>query len=119
MTKKSLWLLILIAVLVVVSIIAVAILIWPEQKPNENINDADNILNLANGEYVEYNESFGKTCPLGVKFLGAKDAPAIGCECPAGYEFDSDIIGYSTGESCYGEGTECPIMGSECVLAEQ
>lgn len=115
MTKK-LWLLILVTMLVMVAIIIGAILIWSRQKPNESINDAGNYLNV-NEEYVEYNESFGTTCPVGTKFLGAKDAPAIDCKCPKGYEFESNIIGYSTGESCYGAGTECPIMGSVCQPA--
>lgn len=64
-------------------------------------------------EPIEYDESFGAICPLGVKFLGAKDAPNIECACPEGYEFDSEIIGYN---QCYGQGSECPIMSSECVL---
>lgn len=66
----------------------------------------------SSSEPVEYDESFGVVCPLGVKFLGAKDAPNIECACPEGYEFDSEIIGYN---QCYGEGSECPIMSSECI----
>jgi hypothetical protein len=62
-------------------------------------------------EPVEYNESMGKTCPLETKFLGKKDANPIGCECQKGYEMESKIIGY---DQCYGPGTECPIMSSEC-----
>lgn len=114
MTKKSSTLIILVIILAVAAIALGIIFFWPGEKPNDNANDSEN-LNLSYGEYVEYNESFGKTCPLGVKFLGAKDAPEIGCECPDGYEFESNIIGYSGGDSCYGAGTECPIMGSTCV----
>lgn len=115
MTKKSLKLIILVIILAVAAIALGIVLSWPGEKPNDNANDSENNQNLY-GEYVEYNESYGQICPPGVKFLGAKDAPEIDCECPAGYEFESDIIGYSTGESCYGAGTECPIMGSTCVL---
>lgn len=74
---------------------------------NENTNTTDP------DEPVEYDESYGTTCPLGIKFLGKAFAPSIDCTCPEGYEFDSEIIGY---EQCYGEGTECPIMSSECVI---
>ena len=75
---------------------------------NADVNSADS----AYYEYVEYDESYGEICPIGVKFLGKKEAPTIDCVCSAGYEFDHQIIGY---EQCYGPGTECPIMGSTCV----
>lgn len=73
-----------------------------ESESSEEINEA---------ELIEYNESFGKVCPLKVKFLGKKDANPIGCQCPQGFEMASNIIGY---EQCYGPGTECPILSSEC-----
>lgn len=66
----------------------------------------------AGNEPVEYNESFGKICPLGIKFLGKAKTNLLGCKCPNGFEFDTQIIGY---EQCYGASTECPIITSECV----
>lgn len=74
---------------------------------NSNINQNDDL--------VEYNDSYGKICPLDVKFLGKKGANLIKCECPTGYELESDIIGY---EECYGPGTECPILSSGCEKVE-
>jgi len=63
------------------------------------------------GGVVEYDESYGKICPLGVKFLGKKGANPIGCTCPVGYSLENQIIG---GEQCYGPGSDCPILSSEC-----
>ena len=69
----------------------------------------------ADDEPVEYQESYGLICPVGVELLGSKTAPEIKCQCPDGYEMDSDIIGYSTGDECYCACTECPIMSSKCI----
>lgn len=70
-------------------------------------------------DLVEYDDSFGSTCPLGIKLMGSKTSPEIKCQCPTGYEMSSDIIGYDSGDSCYGPGTECPIMSSECILKSE
>lgn len=84
---------------------------------NNNTDIVDNAgVCVTTKEPVEYDESFGTTCPLGIKFLGKARAKTIDCKCPEGYEMGSDIIGY---EQCYGEGTECPIMSSECVAKEE
>ncbi len=72
--------------------------------------------NQITNEPIEYSDSFGSVCPVSVKFLGSKTAPEIKCQCPEGYTMDSTVIGYSTGDACYGSGTECPILSSECVL---
>lgn len=82
------------------------------RSEDSNTNSTDN--SGISGEAVEYDESMGEVCPLGVKLLGAREANPIGCRCPEGYEMESQIIGYATDDSCYGEGTECPIMSSEC-----
>ena len=81
-----------------------------QSQNNSNVSD--------NGfdDLVEYNDSFGSTCPVGIKFIGSKTSPEIKCQCPIGYEMSSDIVGYASGDSCYGPGTECPIMSSECIL---
>lgn len=75
-------------------------------------NSSNSVFN----DLVEYNDSVGSTCPVGIKFMGSKTSPEIKCQCPAGYEMESNIAGYSSGDSCYGPGTECPIMSSECIL---
>lgn len=116
----------LIIILAVIIILALGIIAFiyffrKSNPPPANLNSNTN--NAASNTYsesepVEYNESYGTICPLGTKFLGKKSAPAIDCTCPAGYEFDSNIIGYETGDNCYGPGTECPIMALGCVREE-
>lgn len=112
-TKPSLILIIIPLIIVLAAAIIIGFLYFKKDKqpPGNNIN----LTGLSNTEPVEYNESYGTICPLGVKFLGEKGANPIGCQCPQGYELNSEIIGYSSGESCYGPGTECPIMSSECA----
>src|SRR3989339_925327 len=103
------------SIIILVIIIVVAMVIMEQRKPippAENVNTSTT--NTANtntadlsGEPVEYTESMGTVCPLGMKLLGKKGANPIGCTCPEGYEFESKIIGYSSGDTCYGEGSEC------------
>lgn len=81
------------------------------ERSQNNSNSSDSAFN----GLVEYDDSFGSTCPVGIKLMGSKTSPEIKCQCPAGYEMSSGIIGYSSGDSCYGPGTECPIMASECI----
>lgn len=115
MHKKILWPTIIIVVIAIVAVGTIFYFNKQEQESNNNTNTAAKNTSVNENEPVEYNESYGTVCPLGVKFLGKKDANPIGCKCPDGYKFDSEIIGY---EQCYGPGTECPIMSSECVAVE-
>ncbi len=55
----------------------------------------------------------GDTCDLD-KTYERSGAHQKGCECPAGYAFDTTIIGHGP---CYGAGTECPILEAKCVPA--
>lgn len=56
-------------------------------------------------------EDVATTCPVNGPFEVGVDSDDRYCTCPAGYEKDSDVIGY---EICYGD-AECPILEVECV----
>lgn len=64
-------------------------------------------------EPVEYNQSYGTVCPTYVKFLVNSSSKSIGCKCPNGFKFESEVIGYEQG--CAGPGSECPTYSRECI----
>lgn len=64
---------------------------------------------------IEYTDAYGPICPVDIQFLSAKNSPTVDCQCSNGYTMNRTMIGSSTGDACYGPGTECPMFGVQCV----
>lgn len=87
---------------------------WEATRDGTNTN-TDTNSNVSPNDPIPYDPSYGTTCPLGVKFLASKGGPTVDCECPDGYTKDSLMFGSSTGDACYGPGTECPMFSVTCI----
>lgn len=81
-------------------------------RVNTNSNSTTSV---SSNDPIPYDQFYGTVCPLGVKFLASKKSPTVDCDCPDGYTKDSTMFGSSTGDACYGPGTECPMFAVTCI----
>ncbi|MFA6475453.1 MAG: hypothetical protein WCV88_04640 [Patescibacteria group bacterium] len=104
---KKAWWLIIIGGVVVSGVVAVLLVSWFVWKMMSTRQPTDP---------VPYDKSYGTICPVGLQFIASKDGATVDCQCPDGYTKDSIMIGSSSGDACYGPGTECPIFSVTCIL---